>query len=341
MIVSADRVANGGRTNYLNGTSLGTKISESNGTPVNVSLWTGAQNDGAGGANFTALELSFGLIIPKGLNSTEVADLDDAIARYNATVLVSDPDAAAYIASAGITSRAECEAVNQLVKDLKGTGSTTNNTDVWSDIDVFNPISPTSLSAASYNLKDPATFQTTWVNSPTHTSSGVVGNGTTQYGDTNFNPSVNGLQDDFGVTMAINTNVAVNSVDMGVRDGTTVFNQQTSYFSGSANGLINQIATSFISYANANTVGVYTINRTTSTSSEGFKDGVSKGTTTRVSVAPPNGNIFVMARNLIGTGAESFTTRRLTTYAIHKGLSSNQSIDIYDAINKYNTALSR
>ena len=34
-------------------------------------------------ANFTALELRFALIIPKGINATAVADLDDAIVRYS------------------------------------------------------------------------------------------------------------------------------------------------------------------------------------------------------------------------------------------------------------------
>ena len=83
MIAVADRVANGGKANYLNGSSLGTLNGQDNGTPVNLSLWTGAQNNGGGGANFTAMELRFALIIPKGINSTAVADLDDAIVRYS------------------------------------------------------------------------------------------------------------------------------------------------------------------------------------------------------------------------------------------------------------------
>jgi hypothetical protein len=139
MIVSAGRIADpaiGGRTNYLNGTSLGTKVSDSNGTPVNLTLWTGAQNNGSGGQNFTAMELQFGLIIPKGIDATAVADLDDAIVRYNRTVLAGtlEVETITYIEAAGITDRVEVAAVNQLVKDLKGTGSTTNNTDVWTGL---------------------------------------------------------------------------------------------------------------------------------------------------------------------------------------------------------------
>jgi len=64
-----------------------------------------------------------------------------------------DPDAQAYITAAGITDPTEQAAVNQLVLDLKGSGSTTNNTDVWSDSYTIYPLSPTSLTAAEYNLK--------------------------------------------------------------------------------------------------------------------------------------------------------------------------------------------
>ena len=87
-----------------------------------------------------------------------------------------DPNAQAYITAAGITDPTEQAAVIQLVSDLKGTGSTTNNTDVWTGLDAIYPTSPTSLAAAEYNLKDPATYQITWYNSPTHSSAGVAFN---------------------------------------------------------------------------------------------------------------------------------------------------------------------
>ena len=60
-----------------------------------------------------------------------------------------DPDAVAYFTAASITDVTEKDAVNQLVLDLKGTGSTTNNSDVWTDMLAFYPISPTSLAAAA------------------------------------------------------------------------------------------------------------------------------------------------------------------------------------------------
>ena len=97
-----------------------------------------------------------------------------------------DADTSVYLATASITDTTEQAAVNQLVLDLKGTGSTPNSTDLWTDAAAFYPISPTSLSAAAYNLRDTTSFNMTWANSPTHASTGVTFNGSTQYGDTGF-----------------------------------------------------------------------------------------------------------------------------------------------------------
>jgi hypothetical protein len=337
MIVSADRLANGGRTNYLNATSLGSKLSESSGTPVNLSLFVGAQNNGSGGQNFTAFEMRFGLIIPKGLNATAVADLDYAISTYNATVLVSDPDAAAFISSAGITSRAECEAVNQLVKDLKGTGSTTNNTDVWSDMNAIYPVSPTSLSAAAYNLKDPTSYNITWANSPTHSADGVEGNGSTQYGDTGFNINTNAALDSFGLTVYLNTYNALTSVEIGAYD--TAFSQITGYAGGNTLSFLNQAGSGAVSTAGS--AAVLTSVRTASNAIALYKDGVSVSTATTASTSKPNGDVYVLARNNIGVGAANLSTKRMAFAAIHAGLTANQAKDLYDAINTYNTALNR
>lgn len=253
-----------------------------------------------------------------------------------------DADAAAYFTAAGITDSTEQSAVNQLVLDLKGTGNTTNNSDLWtSKLHAVYAISPTSLAAAAYNLRDTTNFNITWANSPTHSSSGVVGNGTNQYGDTNFNPNTSASLNDFGVTIAINTNETSSDVDLGVRSATTTFVQLNSYFSGSAQGIINTDAVGFTSAANANTIGVYTAVRRTSTDTELYKNGASIDTKSDTSVSLPNGNIFILARNLIGTGAEAHSLRRFSFAAIHTGLTDNEAQDLYDAINTYNTALSR
>ena len=114
-----------------------------------------------------------------------------------------DADAVAYFTAAGITDTTEKDAANQLVLDLKGTGSTPNSTDLWTDAAAFYPISPTSLSAAAYNLRDTTSFNMTWANSPTHASTGVTFDGSTQYGDTGFNPSTASLANGYDITLGM------------------------------------------------------------------------------------------------------------------------------------------
>ena len=333
MIVSADRIANGGRTNYLNGTSLGTKVSESSGTPVNLSLFVGAQNNGSGGQNFTAIEMRFGLIIPKGLDATAVTDLDDAIARYSTAVRI-DPDATAYITAAGITDPTEQAAVFQLVSDLKGTGSTTNNTDVWTGLDAIYPISPTSLAAAEYNLKDPATYQITWNNGPTHSSAGVSFNGSNQYGDTGYAPT-DGLQNDHSFGANFSVYAGGNGTLMGARtispnyyNAITQFNNRTYYGLNNASGS---------SRSGGITSGHYIVNRDSSLVTL-YQDTIDIARVTAASTGQSTYTYFLGAQNyngsadFLGSGTMNFTN-------IGASLTANQVTDLYDAITTYNTAV--
>jgi hypothetical protein len=86
-VATADRVVDGGKANYLNGLSLKTLNAQNNGTPYTYNIYTGAQNAqnsiNPAVANASDFEYRFGCVLKEGLNSTEVADLDDAIVRYS------------------------------------------------------------------------------------------------------------------------------------------------------------------------------------------------------------------------------------------------------------------
>lgn len=250
----------------------------------------------------------------------------------------NDPDAVAFWTAAGITDSTERSAINQLVLDLKGTGSTTNNTNQWSKYYALYPISPTSLSAASYNLKDPTSFQITWFNSPTHTASGVTGNGSNQYGDTGFSPSTHAASiDNFGFTCDISAIIGTSSnVDMGSANGgnlmqISVKNASFTYILGDLNSSIG---------GNTTTSGVRTLSRTASNSLSAYLNGASDGIDTSLAGALTSSNFAVLARNDNGTPT-LYSNRTYRFFAIHEGLTSNEAQDLYDAINSYNAALSR
>ena len=248
-----------------------------------------------------------------------------------------DSDAQAYITAAGITDATEQAAVNQLVLDLKGTGSTTNNTDVWSDSYAVYPLSPTSLTAAEYNLKDTATYQITWYNSPTHATTGVRGNGTNQYGNTHFNPSTDFTSsNDCGFTVALSTVGVEGDVDVGCRTGTTTAFELVTFSSSMrlrVATFTNQIIIAGTDYDN-----IYTASRRSSTDFEAYKNGVTAGTNSTSATGNPNLDVFILCENN-GGSPSLHSTREQQAFVMHRGLTDNQAKDLYDAITTYNTAV--
>jgi hypothetical protein len=245
-----------------------------------------------------------------------------------------DSDAQAYITAAGITDATEQAAVNQLVLDLKGTGSTTNNTDVWSDSYAVYPLSPTSLTAAEYNLKDPTT-NITWFNSPTHATSGITGNGTDAYGDTNWNPTTEGVDiNNAGLTYS----GEYSDVDyaLGVYNSVRWF-----VIRNSANRKISYIGASS---AAANPIdfnrSISTAVRTSGTLIKMYTNGTQSSSNSASSGGSvvPNANFFLLGYSNSGALSAPFAGE-MDFAAIHKGLTANQAKDLSDAITTYNTAV--
>ena len=245
-----------------------------------------------------------------------------------------DPDAQAYITAAGITDPTEQAAVIQLVLDLKGTGSTTNNTDVWSDSYTIYPLSPTSLTAAKYNLKDP-TKNITWHNSPTHATTGITGNGSDAYGDTNWNPTTEGVDiNNAGLTYS--GEYSDSDYALGVYNSVRWF-------------VMRSLANRKISYIGASSAAVNPVDlnrsistavRTSGTLIKMYTNGAessSKSASSGGSVVP-NANFFLLGYSNSGVLSAPFAGE-MDFVAIHKGLTANQAKDLSDAITTYNTAV--
>lgn len=243
-----------------------------------------------------------------------------------------DADAQAYIDAAGITDQTEIDAVNQLVKDLKGTGSTTNNTDLWTGLDAIYPMSPTSLEAARYNLKDTASYKITWHNSPTHATTGVSGNGSDMYGDTKFNVSTeftSGI--DLGITYS--GEYSVGDVPIGLISGTERLMVLTT---GGERRYFGNTGSSEISITDT-TRGIYTGVSRAADDREFYANGISGGTAaTSKAITLPSLNLFVLGRNNAGSPDLLFNGE-CDFWAMHNALTDNQAQDLNDAISTYNT----
>ena len=253
-----------------------------------------------------------------------------------------DPSAQAFITAAGITGETQQTALNQLVLDLKGAGSTTNNSDVWSDIHAVYPMCPingstATLTACSYNLKDTSAHQITWFNSPTVSINGVAGNGSNAYGDTNYNPSINAVLNDTHFTMVKSSGYAVIQKEIGVRSGGNLFSvitSGTSYLSSFYNTSTGRLTTTY------NNTGklIITSSRTSSISHSVYQNGISIGSNSTSGGALPNANFYLFAENGF---LSRYDNANYEFVSIGLGLTENQAKDLDDAIQTFNTALGR
>ena len=279
-----------------------------------------------------------------GIAAIATLATDSVTTNFNAD---TDADADAFIAAAAITGAAQKAALNQLVLDLKGIGSTTNNTDVWSDLHAFYPFCPltsstASLDACKYNLVNPldtdAAFRITWANSPIVEVTGVTGNGTSMSGDTHFIPSVDAVSiDDISISaLAKTTPGGSANVSMGyfVNPDIMQVNNEGPTYTGAIGDLSSNIP------GTTNVTGLITVSRTASNLLSLYLNGAADGTDTSLGGSLGAVSITVLARNSSG-GPANWSLQRFTNFSIAKGLSSNQAKDMNDALTAFDTALSR
>ena len=265
-----------------------------------------------------------------------------------------DPDAVAYFTAAGITDTTEKNAVNQLVLDFKGGAGclTPSGTNLWTNAAAIWPVSPTSLDAAKYNLRDTTSFNYTWVNSPTHASTGVTFDGTTQYGDTNLSPSSLTLANSYDITLCVQiANGDASSVGLLAGRYGTVSAERTQMFLSSGS-LIQDIHAGGTARLTTTTSGTYngrfvaTADRIANGGKANYLNGSSLGTlNTQDNGNPYTYNIFTGAQN-----AQNSPTPNTVNYSdfeyrfgcvLKEGLNSTKVADLDDAIVRYSTALSR
>jgi hypothetical protein len=257
----------------------------------------------------------------------------------------NDADAQAFIDAAGITGETQQNAINQLVLDLKGTGSTTNNTDVWSKCYAVYPMPPVdestiSLSSIKWNLKDARdldeAFRLTFSNAPTaDLSLGLNSNATPDsYAETHFIESSHMTAGNNGATTFI---TRFNSSVLG-------------YFSGGSIDFCARITfNNFIQYSGNQLIfkgsfpavgDIYTSSRRSATDFEAYTNGVSYGTETTSTITQTSDGYKLLCR-VSGGSPVQFQDGAIGFYALHDGLTDNEVVDIYDAITAYNTTLGR
>lgn len=253
---------------------------------------------------------------------------------YNAT----DSDAIAFISAAGITKAKQKRAIDYLAINLKSSG-------LWTQMQVVYPMTGGTNTAMKYNLKDPnnldAAYRINWVSGGTFSDSGYQSNGASSYGDTFFVPSVvqnvnsNGLSIVIGVTNFEDVN------DIGAY---TDASQQSRFaaYSTSGAGAVGRFNGANMVYGQSlvSSIGVYTCQRVSSTSSSIWKNSVKVNTTNSGGTLPAH-SIYIGSFNNAGAGPLGFSFKRIQSIYIHPGLSDADVATLHGIINTYENILGR
>jgi hypothetical protein len=252
-----------------------------------------------------------------------------------------DPDAAAFFArvtaAGGTLSATEQTAVNTLVVQMKADGT-------WTPMKAIYPMVGASAAACAQNLKS-SSFTGTFTSGWTFASTGVTGNGTSAYMDTNLNQSNNLTPSNNHVSIYSRTDVngTISPLNLNVDCGVT--NNQTHSFSQILTRLNGNFAyengSQTTSVAVINSLGFYIGSSISSTSGKAYKNGslVATSTTTQARTMY-NANVYIGATNALGT-AFYYSIRQYAFASIGDGLTDTQAGNFYTAVQAFQTTLSR
>lgn len=249
-----------------------------------------------------------------------------------------DADALAFFTAASITDSTQMSAVNTLVIGLKSNG-------LWTKMRALYPIVGGNATAHSYNLIDTSKYRGLFSSGWSHSSNGMLSNGSSAYMDTQFNPSSILNVNDAHLSCYLNLSRVGSSGAFGALASNTpsslmyitprYFNDGYYSFIGEEGGVVS---TSF--FSNPETKGFYVNNRTSSTRLTQFKNGVLKNVVTGTNNGTlPNRNIYLGAMN--ANWGIHYTNDLYTTVSLGLGLTDSESTILSTIVNAFNTNLGR
>jgi hypothetical protein len=221
----------------------------------------------------------------------------------------------------------EMNAIDNLVKDLVAY-------DIWDRMVALFPFVGRTAIPHSINLINPALYQIGWVGGITHNHLGITGNGSTGTGDARVNPGtdssfINSMT--FGVYSL--TDGTSSGVDLGAQAATNLhikFTDNNGYFD-------NCFSSGRISVAMGSTLGLILSSRVSSSDHGGWKNGTKiiwgSGAQSTITSAP----FTILSR----AGSSLFVARTLAMVVIGYGLTDNQNLNFYRAVQAFQTLLNR
>jgi hypothetical protein len=266
------------------------------------------------------------ILATHGIVGSQIVQVDaDWLAYYNRI-----------ITAGGSLSTTEQTATQKLVKDLKDYG-------IWTKMKAIYPMVGASAAACSQNLKS-SSFTGTFTSNWTFTSTGVQGNGNSDFFNTNLNTLSQLTQINTHLSVYVRNNVNAGSpYDFGNASNAGMTTNPT-YLITRYGTILAYLGIADISYSSS----------ASSSDSRGFWVGCTNGSLAQVlyrnassfltgnatSGTFANNNLYLGGANAGGNGA-FFTNKEYAFASIGDGLSSTEASNFYTAVQAFNTTLSR
>jgi hypothetical protein len=243
----------------------------------------------------------------------------------------TDADAQAFITAASITDSTQISAVNTLVTGLKS-----NN--LWTKMKAIYPVVGGNATAHSYNLKNTSQYQLSFSSGWTHSSTGMLPNGTSAYASTGIKVS-DFAPDSMGLGVYLRTNNDGLFCDIGTSD-TSRFQLLARYFNNIYSGFPN--GNVFATGAVTDSRGFTTIGRVSTTSRKTFKNGVLKFTSSETMTSTTNINTYDFKIGTTGQPALQWYSNRENSLTVFKlALSDAEESILYTLVQAFQTTLGR
>ena len=265
------------------------------------------------------------ILSSSGIVASQIASFDaDALAFF-----------ARVTAAGGSLTLSEKTATNQLVLDLKANS-------LWTPMKAIYPMVGSSAAACAQNLKS-SSFTGTFTSGWTFASTGVTGNGTNAYMNTNFAPASNLTLSSGHNSVYLRTNLPISTyVAFGVEQIAT---QRMVLYPYAFNlGWISDLydnSTSRIISSTGPSMGFILGTRASSSSHKLFKNSVQLAASTSATIGTlPTLNYYLGGYNVNGT-PNYFSTNQIAFSSIGDGLDDTQAAALYTNVQTFQTTLSR
>lgn len=249
---------------------------------------------------------------------------DQATIDYLTALAIPDDGAASGYAA--LTNHDLWQAVDTRVTSLKAQG-------LWSKIPAIYPLLGTTAAQKSFNLKNPAMYQLTWMGGWTFTLNSVKGNGTNTYAKTGMILSSVVSTASNGMTVVVAENNATGGVDGGAYTTSGLAMDFNS--SGQVKVNLNSAA---VSGTGSKNIGIATGSRLATVSSVYLTGAKLNSATGSGSV--PAAEMYFGAFNT-GTGPTSYSSKTYNSFMLHEGLTDTEVTNMHAIIDTFETTLGR